>query len=142
MKKFIILFAILFAFAAVNINAQTATVIPYKLSALTLNGTGADTVTFPSVQGEYDVSLQLLPALSGSGDSLDFTYYLYQSNHDYDNAWTIIGGQYTVSDTADADMLISITDFKGLRLRSICTGVSTDTATVTPYMVVKKHAQE
>ena len=142
MKKFIILFAFLIAFLAVGVQAQTATVIPYKMTALTLNGTGTATVTFPTVQGEYDVSIQLIPALAGAGDSLHFSHVIYQSNSDADAVWTAITSSATVSTTTDADALVSITDFKGLRLKAICTGIGTDTSTVQPYFVVKKHAEE
>ena len=68
MKKIIgLLFAL---FVAIAINAQSATVVVNVMSNLTLNGVGTATVTFPTIQGEYDVSLQLIPALAGSGDSL------------------------------------------------------------------------
>lgn len=112
------------------------------LAAITLNGAVADTVTFPPIQGEYDASLQLIPALTGSGDSLHFSYVLYQSDSDDANAWTAITSSATVSSTTDGDALVAITDFKGLRMRAICLGLSTDTCTVTPYYTYKKHAQE
>jgi len=140
MKKILIILIALFAFAAIN--AQSATVIPQKMTALTLNGVDTATVTFPTIQGEYDVSLQLIPALSGSGDSLHFSHIIYQSNSNVDAVWTAITSTATVSTTTDADALIAITDFKGLRLKAICIGISTDTCTVQPYCVYKKHAQE
>ena len=140
MKRLI--FILIALFAVVALHAQSATVIPQKTSTLTLSGTGTATVTFPTVQGEYDVSLQLIPALAGSGDSLHFSHVIYQSNHDYDNVWTAITSSATVSSTTDADALVSITDFKGLRLKAICTGIGTDTSSVVPYCVYKKHAEE
>ena len=129
-------------FVIVAINAQSATVIPKTYDAVTLNGAVNDTILFDKIQGEYDVSLQLIPALAGSGDSLDFSFILYQSNHNADNAWTAITSSATVSSTTDADALVAITDFKGLRLRAIVTGISTDTCTVTAYSSYKKHANE
>jgi len=140
MKKLIVLFLALFAVLAVY--SQSATVVVKEMSALTLEGVDTATVTFPTIQGEYDVSLQLIPALAGEGDSLTFTHVIYQSNHDVDAVWTAITSSATVSTTTDGDALIAITDFKGLRLKAICIGVSTDTCTVTPYCVYKKHAQE
>jgi len=140
MKKILIILIALFAVVAIS--AQSATVIPQKMTALTLNGVDTSTVTFPTIQGEYDVSLQLIPALSGSGDSLHFSHIIYQSNSDVDAVWTAITSTATVSTTTDADALIAITDFKGLRLKAICIGISTDTSTVQPYCVYKKHAQE
>lgn len=140
MKKIIgLLFAL---FVAIAINAQSATVVVNVMSNLTLNGVGTATVTFPTIQGEYDVSLQLIPALAGSGDSLHFSHVIYQSNSDGDDVWTAITSSATVSTTTDADALTAITDFKGLRLKAICTGIGTDTSTVTPYAVYKKHKEE
>lgn len=140
MKKLLIVLISLFAFVAIQ--AQSANTVPYEGSAITLNGAVADTVTFPPISGEYDLSMQLIPALAGEGDSLDFTYYLYQSNDYSADAWTQLGSQYTVTSVTDGDAKIVITDFKGLRLRSICLGTSTDTVEITPYMVAKKHRKE
>jgi len=143
MKKLIVILIALFAVIAIH--AQSATVIPYgpnELDAITLNGQVADTIEFPAIPGEYDLSMQLIPATYGVGTSVSFTYYIYQSNSYSANAWTQIGSQYTVTTTTDGDAKTTITDFKGLRLRSICLGTSTDTITVQPYMVAKKHADE
>jgi len=113
------------------------------MGAITLNGAVAGTrSTFPTVQGEYDVSIQLIPALSGAGDSLWFSYIVYQSNSDADAVWTALAAADTVSTTTDSDAIYEITDALGLRYSVICTGISADMCTVTPYFVVKKHANE
>ena len=142
MKKLFTILIILFAFVAIQ--AQTATVIHNapQLAAITLSGTGTGTITYPTIQGEYDISLQLIPALAGAGDSLHFSFIIYQSNSDADAVWTAITSAATLSSTTDADGLVAITDFKGLRLKAICTGIGTDTSTVTPYWAYKKHAEE
>ncbi len=140
MKKLIVILIGLFAFVAIQ--AQSATVLPETYTTLTLSGIDTATVTYNTIQGEYDVSLQLIPALAGAGDSLDFSHILYQSNSDGDAVWTAITSSATVTSTTDADALTAITDFKGLRLKSILIGISTDTCTVIPYSVYKKHAQE
>ena len=140
MKKLLTILFILFA--AIAVSAQSATVIPETYDDLTLNGTSTDTIVFNTIQGEYSVSLQLIPALSLSGDSLQFSHVIYQSNSDADAVWTAITSSATVSTVTDADALTAISDFKGLRLRAICTGISTDTVTVVPYSVYKKHANE
>ena len=137
-----LLFVFLALFAVLMLNAQSATVIPQKMTTLTLNGTGTATVEFPTIQGEYDVSLQMIPALAGVGDSLHFSYIVYQSNSDADAVWTVILASRTVSTTTDADALTAITDFKGLRIKAICTGIGTDTSSVIPYCVYKKHFNE
>ncbi len=140
MKKLLIILIGLFAIIAIQ--AQSATVIPQTYTAITLQGIDTESVTFNTIQGEYDVSLQLIPALASAGDSLDFSFIIYQSNSDGDAVWTAITSSATVTSTTDADALIAITDFKGLRLKATLIGISTDTCTVTPYSVYKKHAQE
>jgi hypothetical protein len=138
MKRIILFLGVIF----LTLGMYAQTVAKEKPSVLTLNGVSTDTVTFMNIQGEYDVSLQVIPALSGSGDSLHFSYIVYQSNSDDADAWTAITSSANVFTTTDSDALTAITDFKGLRLQIICTGVSTDTSTVQPYMIVKKHRKE
>jgi len=140
MKKLII--TLIAAFFCIAIYSQSATVLQREYTAQTINGATSDTFEFNRIEGEYDVSLQLIPALAGSGDSLEFAYVLYQSDHASDNAWTAITTSATVSSARDADALVSITDFNGLRLRVIMTGVAVDTFTVTPYSIYKKHKNE
>jgi len=137
----------LFAFLTIAllcgvIYSQSATVLQQEYTAEVINGQVTDTVEFNKIEGEYDVSIQLIPAATGSGQSLSFTHVIYQSNHLSDDAWTAITSSATVSSARDADALIAITDFRGLRLRAILTGTSTDTVTVTPYTVYKKHKNE
>ena len=142
MKKLIILFA--FILSGLLVTAQSSTVwhnAP-QLAAVTLNGTGTGTITFPIVMGEYDVSLQLIPALAGAGSDLTFSHIVYQSNSAGAAVWTALSAADTVSTVTDADGLYEITDFQGMRLKVICTGIGSDTSTVTPYWVYKKHAQE
>ncbi len=140
MKKLITIFILaLFCIVAFT---QSATVLPNEGASVTVSGTGTGTSTFPTIMGEYDVSLQLIPALAGSGDSLIFSYIPYQSNSLSDAVWTALAAADTVSSTTDSDAIYSITDFTGLRLKVIYTGISTDTMTVTPYSVYKKHANE
>ena len=140
MKKLLIILGVLFL--SMGIYAQSATVVAGELTAITLNGAVADTIVFPACQGEYDISLQLMPALSGSGDSLHYSYVVHQSNSDADAVWTAITSSANVFSATDADALVAITDFKGLRLRAICLGISTDTCTVTGYYAFKKHRKE
>ena len=141
MKKLII-FLLFGLFALANINAQSATVIPFKLSDLTLNGTSTDTVVLPKIIGEYDVSLQLFPALAGEGDSVHFSHVLYLSDSYDDDAWSAVSSADTVSSVTDIDAIAWWADLKPVRIRAICTGLSTDTVTITPYVVYKKHQNE
>jgi len=140
MKRLIFLFFCLFALIAIN--AQSGTVISHKLTALTINGTSTDTVTLPRIAGEYDVSLQLFPALYGSGDSLHFSHIMYLSDSYDDEAWTAVSAADTVSTATDSDGLVNWTDMKPVRVQAVLTGLSTDTVTVTPYVVYKKHKNE
>ena len=140
MKKLILIFLCLFAVIAIN--AQSATVIPYKLAAVTVNGTGTGTSTLPIISGEYDVSLQMMPALAGSGDSVIFSHVLYLSDSYVDDAWSSVSSADTVSSVTDSDAIVWWADMKSLRIKAIYTGISTDTITITPYVVYKKHANE
>ena len=139
MKKGILFMAVLFL--AVGVYAQSATVKAGALTAITLDtdDTASDTLTFPVCMGEYDISLQLIPAAVSPGTNVSFKYYLYQSNSLSGDAWSILGSQYTVTSVVDSDCMIAITDFKGLRLRAICTTESAEEMTVTGYYDYKKH---
>ncbi len=141
MKKLILL--LLISFMTIAAFTQSATVIVgTNPAAVTVNGIETQTITFPATLGEYDFSIQLIPALSGSGDSLDFSYVLYQSNAYSGNVWSILQTTKTVSSATDGDGVSNLTDFKGLRIKAIITGIPTDTLTVTPYIVRKKHRNE
>lgn len=140
MKKLI--FISLCLFAAVVLQAQNTTIIetPTATTASVAGGTG--TITLAEIMGEWDVSLQLIPSLSGAGDTLDFTYVLYQSNALTGDIWSILQTTKTVTSATDADALSNLTDFKGLRMKAICTVTSDDTVTITPYVVNKKFRNE
>ncbi|KKN09726.1 hypothetical protein LCGC14_1043780 [marine sediment metagenome] len=141
MKRLIFLLAVI-SLVAFTMEAQKTT-IPEKYTAVTINGVTTGTTTFIPIQGEWDVSLQLIPALGGvTGDSLDFSYIIYQSDSNDDAVWTALGTADTVSSTTDSDGIWTVSDFGGLRLKAIYTGISTDTITVTPYSVYKKHKNE
>ena len=112
------------------------------MTALTVNGTSTDTVTFPRIAGEYDASIQLIPALYGAGDSVHFSHVLYLSDSWDDDAWTAVSSADTVSSVTDSDAIAWWADMKPVRIQVICTGLSTDTVTITPYAVYKKHSNE
>lgn len=140
MKKVLIFLSLIFA--CYVLQAQSATVIKKELSAVTVKGTGTGTTTLPTIQGEYDLSLQMIPALYGAGTSYSFSYIPYASNSDADAVWTALAAADTVTTVTDSDAIYTITDVKSLRVKVIYTGLSTDTITVTPYVVYKKHANE
>ena len=140
MKRLITI--MLFCLFVVFAYGQSATVLSQEYTALTLNGVANDTMEFNRIQGEYDVSIQLFPALAGSGDSLDFSHVIYQSNSLGDAVWTALSSADTVSTATDSDGIYAISNFTGVRLRAILTGISIDTVTVTPYTVYKKHKNE
>jgi len=140
MKKLLILFISLFAFLAVH--SQSATVISYKPTAVTVSGVGTATITLPQISGEYDVSLQMIPATAGAGDSLNFSHVLYLSDSYDDNAWSSVSSADSVDTATDSDGIAYWADMKSLRIKAICTGLSIDTITIQPYVVYKKHAQE
>ena len=142
MKKIIVFLAAIFL--TIGMYAQSATVKAGALTAITLDtdDIASDTLTFPVCMGEYDISLQFIPAAVSPGTNVSFKYYLYQSNSLSGDVWSILGSQYTVTSVNDGDCMIAITDFKGLRLRAICTTTSADEMTVTGYYAYKKHKKE
>jgi len=146
MKKLIILLFGLFAVLAINAQRGNTTIVPnaawVTANTMTLNGAVADTVVLPRISGEYDVSLQLVPALAGSGDSVHFSHVLYLSDSYDDDIWSSVSSADTVSSVTDADAIAWWADMKSLRVRAICLGLSTDTVTIKPYVVYKKHANE
>ena len=141
MKRLIVLF-LCSLFVVTLISAQSATVLRYKMTDLTINGTSTDTVTFPRVMGEYDVSIQFWPALAGEGDSLNFSHILYLSDSYDDEAWTAVSSADSVDTATDIDGIAWWADLRPVRIQAILTGLSSDTVTVTPYAVYKKHANE
>jgi len=141
MKKILILFTFLFALC-LGIQSQSATVLKYKMPDVTVSGTGTGYTIFPIVAGEYDVSIQMIPALAGTGDSLIFSHIMYLSDSYSDNVWTAVSSADTVSTATDSDGIVWWADLKPLRIKAIYTGISTDTITITPYAVYKKHANE
>ncbi len=138
-KLFTILILALFSIVAFS---QAATVLKVKGAAVTVSGTGTGTYTLPQIAGEYSVSLQMIPALAGSGDSLIFSHVLLLSDSYSAYAWTLVSSADTVSTATDSDAIAYWNDMKSLRIKAIFTGMSTDTMTVTPYVVFKKHANE
>jgi len=143
MKKILIILIALFAF----VTLQAQTVIQHQYTAMSILGEDdADTLILAPIEGEYDISLQLIP-VSISGDSLHCTYVVYQSNHRSDAAWTAITSAAVLSTVTDTDGDVNITDFKGLRLRIIAGAITagtggSDSVSVTVYSVYKKHAEE
>ena len=140
MKRLIFLLAVI-SLVAFTVEAQK-TKIPTEYSAVTVNGTGAGSVTLDKIMGQWDVSVQLIPALSGAGDSLIFSYIVSQSNSLNDAVWTPLTDADTVGSATDSDAIWSVTDFNGLRLKFDFTGISTDTIAITTYDVRSKHRNE
>jgi len=139
MKRLITI--VLFSLFVVFAYCQSGTVQSREYTALSLVGATNDTVEFSRVQGEYDVSIQFIVAQT-SGDSLDCSYIIYQSDSDGDAVWTAISAADTISTITDSDGIYAVSNLVGLRLRAILTGISTDTVAVTPYSVYKKHKNE
>ena len=132
MKKLIIFSFLIFAgMALIGQSAISGTVTG------TCYGTTAANFTIPGpLYQEYDYSYQIIPALSGAGDSVHSTAALWQANDRAASTWTSISSA-TATITSTAGGLIEGTDAKGLRHRVIVTGVPADTVTVTVYYVLK-----
>ena len=103
----------------------------------TVYGKTADTATFSiKLNQEYDYSYQIIPAKSGSGDSVNCAVALWVSNTHAGTSWTEIT---TARDTVEAvtGLLVEGTDAKNMRHRIILTGTVLDTVTYTIYPVYK-----
>ena len=135
MKKLILFLFV--AFFCLIIQAQNR---PILFSAsTTLQGVDADTITLNIMPGLDYLSVQFVPALAGSGDSLTFTYVPEVSNQYSGSNFTDLAAAATVSSAlGDTDAVVTYTPLQWLRLRYIITGVSTDTCTVTVYGLQKQ----
>jgi len=141
MKRLLIL-ATLLIFAVSAFSQRTGTVLKYEMPAVTVSGTGTGTTTFPIIASEYDVSIQMIPALSLAGDSLNFSHIAYLSASYDANAWSAVTSADTVTSATDSDAILWWADMKPVRVKMIYTGLSSDTITITPYAVYKKHSNE
>jgi len=141
MKKLLALI-VFAALVCAGIQAQSATVIKKKMPAVTVKGTGTGYTIFPILAGEYDVSIQMIPAVYGVGTHVSFSHVLYLSDSYSDDVWSAVSSADTVSTVTDSDAIAYWSDLKPVRIKAIYTGLTTDTITVTPYFVAKKHANE
>jgi len=133
MKKLIIFSFLIFA--TLTLMAQSSAISGTVTG--TCYGTTAANFTIPTpLYQEYDYSYQVIPALSGAGDSVHSAIALWQANDRAASTWTSVASA-TANITSTAGALIEGTDAKGLQHRIIVTGVPADTVTVTVYYVLK-----
>ena len=139
MRKLIL--SITFIFAAVVMFAQphSAIVQATTTNADTVIGKTAKTITIADyLPQEYDYSYQIVPALSGSGDSTYTAVALWQSNDYAGSAWTeITSARDTLAGTSTNGILIEGTNATGIRHKFICTGLSLDSVKIKIYYVYK-----
>jgi len=136
MKRFLIIFSILIAGAALYAQGPRSAIYGVTGSS-TINGAVAVNIDLPQyLFQEYDYSYQVIPALSLAGDSLNAVVELLQTNSMAASTYTeITSAQDTV--IAAAGKLIEGTNATGLKHRLTITGISADTMTVTVAWVLK-----
>jgi len=125
--------------AALALYAQphSAIVQATTTNADTVIGATAKSITIPDyLPQEYDYSYQIIPALSGSGDSVNIAVALWQANDYAGSAWTEITSARDTA-IAVAGVLIEGTNATGIRHKIICTGISADSVKVKIYYVYK-----
>lgn len=138
MKKYLIIFTLLIAGAALFAqNPYSAIVRETTTNADTVIGKTAKNITIPDyLPQEYDYSYQVIPALSGAGDSVNTAIALWVSNDWPGTSWTEIT---TTRDTitSTAGKLIEGTDAKNMRHRIVATGLALDSVKIKIYYVYK-----
>ena len=140
MKRLLVLFAGLFLIMVIS-TAQNRPVLTSYTT--TLQGIEADTIDL-NIMPELDyLSLQFIPTWGATlTDSLDFSHQLYMRNT-YTGVWSRLTLADTVSGTtaalvsADRDATYFYKPWVYMQLRSIVTGISTDTVLVTLKAVQK-----
>ncbi|MCK5603078.1 hypothetical protein KAR91_14435 [Candidatus Pacearchaeota archaeon] len=131
--------SITFIIAALALYAQphSAIVQATVTNADTVIGKTAKAITIPDyLPQEYDYSYQVVPALSGAGDSVNIAVALWQANDFAGSAWTEIVSARD-SATSTAGVLIEGTDAPGIRHRIVATGLALDSVKVKIYYVYK-----
>jgi len=138
MKKYFIIFSLLIAGMALFAqNPYSAIVRATTTSADTVIGKTAKTITIPDyLPQEYDYSYQVIPALSGAGDSVNNAVALWVSNDYAGTSWTEITSTRDTA-TSTAGVLIEGTDAKNMRHRIVCTGLVLDSIKIKIYYVYK-----
>ena len=138
MKKYLIIFTLLIAgMALLAKNRYSAIVRETTTSADTTIGKTAKNITIPDyLPQEYEYSYQIIPALSGAGDSVNTAVSLWVSNSWAGTSWTEITSSRDTA-TSTAGVLIEGTDTKNMRHRIVCTGLSLDSVKIKIYYVYK-----
>ena len=138
MKKYLIIFSLLIAGTALFAqNPYSAVVRETTTNADTIIGKTSKTITIPDyLPQEYDYSYQIIPALAGSGDSVNAVVSLWVSNDYAGTSWTeVTSTRDTLTSTAGA--LIEGTNAYNMRHRIVATGLSLDSVKVKIYYVYK-----
>ena len=131
MKKYLIIFTLLIAGVALFAqNPYSAIVRATTTNADTVIGATAKSITIPDyLPQEYDYSYQIIPALSGAGDSVNTAVALWVSNDYAGTSWTEVTSTRDTA-TSTAGVLIEGTDAKNMRHRIVCTGVTLDSVKI------------
>ena len=140
MKKYFIIFSLLIAGMALFAQVPYSAIVRSTTTGVdTIIGKTAETITIPDyLPQEYDYSYQVIPALTGSGDSTYFAAALWVSNDWAGTSWTEVTSTRDTSSVKGVDgVLIEGTDAKNMRHRIVCTGLSLDSVSIKIYYVYK-----
>ncbi len=138
MKKYFIIFSLLIAGMALFAqNPYSAITRKTTTNADTIIGKTAKSITIPDyLPQEYEYSYQVIPALSGAGDSVNFAAALWVSNDYAGTSWTEVTS-FRDTATSTAGVLLEGTDAKNMRHRIVCTGTTLDSVKIKIYYVYK-----
>lgn len=130
MKKYFIIFSLLIAGMALFAQPYSAIIGSTTADADSVIGKTAKSIIIPGyLSQEYDYSYQVMPSLSGSGDSVNIAVALWVANDLDGSIWTEIVSARD-SATSTAGVLIEGTDAKNMRHEIVCTGLVLDTVKV------------
>lgn len=137
MKKFVVICSLLIA--GMVLMGQSV-IIGSTAGTDQTKGTGSANIILPNfLNQEYDWSYQVIPALAGSGDSVNASVKLYQSNS-YTYVWTEVTSARDTITSTDG-VLIEGTNAPGLFHRITLTGISADTVSHQVNYVLKLDKQ-
>ena len=146
MKKLLALFA-LFAALILVIPVQTysqGTIVDDYVITLaddTIKGAGATLTIYTNLLDEYwDHSIQFKSTFNGTADSSYFAVAAYQTNDPNQSVWTEITALRDTLNTATdvQGIIVTKTDFGGMWMKYILTGLATDSVIIVPYVVNKQ----
>lgn len=142
MKKFIVLLILALAISLTSFSqgSQGSLREFNTLTADSITGKADAHTVYSTFLGPYwDYSIQFKSTFHGLGDSSYFAVAAYRTNDVSSSVWEEITAERDTLET-DVDVqgiTVELTDFTGVWLKFILTGISLDTVLIVPYEVKK-----